>query len=186
MTCIVGLVHNGTVWMGTDSAGSDGVTYIVVKNKKVFRSNKMLLGFTSSWRMGQLLQTSLQVPRHQPKVDDFTYLTSTFIDVVLECFKDKTFAKVENNVVEGGTFLVGYRGHIYMVQDDFSIVESTLPYIACGSGQAHAQGALHALTKTNLSPKVKIIKALEAAAAFNCGVYPPFYVTSLPGQDRNE
>lgn len=185
MTCIVGLVHRGTVWMGADSASTDDSTYICVKNTKVYHSNKMIVGYTSSWRMGQLLQNSIQFPSHRPGMDDLAYITTVFLDAVLTCFKKKGFAKIENNEASGGTFLVGYRGHLYSVNDDFGVEAPIAPYASCGSGQYHANGAMHALTRTNLSPKVKILRALEASAAFNCGVRAPFHVISLSGRERN-
>lgn len=59
MTCIIGLENKGKVYMGADSASSNGYSINVSGNPKLFRSGPFLIGFTSSWRMGQLLQHQL-------------------------------------------------------------------------------------------------------------------------------
>jgi ATP-dependent protease HslVU (ClpYQ) peptidase subunit len=185
VTCIVGLVHQGTVWLGGDSAAVEGTDYTVRRDLKVFQKDQMLFGFTSSFRMGQLIQTSLVIPEHSINVDDFTYLTSTFMDAVLTCFQEKAFAKIDDNVATGGTFLIGYRGGLYEVNDDYQVGIPTLPYEACGCGAQYAKGALKILETVKLSPRSKVIKALEASAAFCCGVQPPYHCLSLAGEERN-
>ena len=55
MTCIVGLIDGRRVWMGGDSAGVSGLDITVRADAKVFRNGDFLIGFTSSFRMGQLL-----------------------------------------------------------------------------------------------------------------------------------
>jgi hypothetical protein len=171
--------------MGADSAGVGGRDYVIRKDPKVFIKNQMLFGFTTSFRMGQLIQNSLKIPEHSVNVDDFTYLTSTFIDAVLECFREKAFAKIENNTAHGGQFLLGYRGSIYEVETDFQVGIPSLPYEACGCGADYAKGAMHILLPTKMTPKDKIVKALETASAFSNGVFPPYRVLCLPGDKRN-
>ncbi len=54
MTAIVGLVHNATVYIGGDSAGVSGYSMTVRADSKVFTIGPYLMGFTTSFRMGQL------------------------------------------------------------------------------------------------------------------------------------
>ncbi len=61
MTCIVGLEHNNSVYIGGDSLGSTSGVTIVRQDKKVFHNGETLIGFTSSYRMGQLV-TRLKFP----------------------------------------------------------------------------------------------------------------------------
>ena len=51
MTCIVGLVENGVVYIGGDSSGVGGWNLMLRKDRKVFRVGEALLGFTSSFRL---------------------------------------------------------------------------------------------------------------------------------------
>jgi ATP-dependent protease HslVU (ClpYQ) peptidase subunit len=68
MTCIVGMVENGKVYIGGDSAGVSGFDYHIREDQKVFQNGDMIFGFTSSFRMGQLLQYSLKIPDHDPRI----------------------------------------------------------------------------------------------------------------------
>jgi hypothetical protein len=51
MTCIVGLVDGGRVWLGGDSAGVSGWDLTVRADRKVFRNGPYVMGFTTSFRM---------------------------------------------------------------------------------------------------------------------------------------
>ena len=63
MTCIVGLVHADGVTIGADSAGCDGAWGIVTRaDTKLFHNGPFLFGFTSSFRMGQLLRYAFKPP----------------------------------------------------------------------------------------------------------------------------
>ena len=47
MTCIVGLEHNGAVWIGGDSAGVDNSLGIQTRDdRKVFQIGEAVIGFT--------------------------------------------------------------------------------------------------------------------------------------------
>ena len=57
MTCIVGILEeNGDIYMGGDSAGASGNTLKIRADEKVFINENYIMGFTSSFRMGQLLR----------------------------------------------------------------------------------------------------------------------------------
>jgi hypothetical protein len=119
MTCIVGLVDKGKVYIGGDSAGVKGSDYRIREDEKVFRKENMVFGFTSSFRMGQILRYSFKIPGHESTKEDFDYLCTSFVDALIGCFKDKGYARTDNNVVSGGCFLVGYKGNLYQIHSDF-------------------------------------------------------------------
>lgn len=185
MTCVVGFVDRGRVWIGADSCGSGGTDYHIRKDTKVFRNNNMIFGFTTSFRMGQLIQNSLKIPPHPVGMGDFKYLTTLFIDSVLECFKGKGFAAIKENVVSGGDFLVGYRKTLYVVYSDFQVGISSGQCDSVGCGYAYALGAMKVMEKENILPQEKIIRALKVSTYFSNAVKPPFRVVSLGGSDRN-
>lgn len=94
MTCIVGLVDNGVVYMGADSLGSNYQSKTVRNDKKVFKlkdSDKAVVGFAGSYRIGQLLMYSsgLIDSRDEPNIDH-EYLVT------------KVIPKVSNVLVNGG------------------------------------------------------------------------------------
>lgn len=180
MTCIVGLEHDGRVSIGGDSAGVDGGLGIRIRvDEKVFINRQMIFGFTDSFRMGQLLRYSLSIPEQLPScTDDFKFMCTSFIDAVRTCLKNGGYARVKDGEDHGGTFLVGYRGKLYEVADDFQVGRSAQAFEACGCGVDFAMGAMFA-NGPGMPPEDRIKKALEAAAEFSAGVAPPFHVLTL-------
>jgi ATP-dependent protease HslVU (ClpYQ) peptidase subunit len=177
MTCIVGISHRGRVYMGGDSAAVQGWTRRKTALKKVFRRGPFLIGYTSSFRMGQLLEHHLDVPKQAAGQDDMAYMVTGFIESVRKLLKDKGFAKVESNSETGGQFLVGYRGQLYTVHRDFQVGHVADGMDAVGSGREYALGSLYALDK--LGPTTRIKRALAITAYFNAAVAPPFVVRSM-------
>ena len=181
MTCIVAAkAKDGSTVMGCDSAGSDGWALIVLKDPKIYRIGSMLVGFTSSFRMGQLLGHSLTLPEHHSDVPVERYMATAFMDAVRRCLKDGGYAKRENEVETGGTFLVAYKGRIFTVQDNFSIVESGRDYDACGSGYMLALGSLYA-TADMEDTRRRVEVALKSAEEFCASVRGPMRFEVLSG-----
>ena len=56
MTCIAGLIEDGNIWIGGDSAAVTHYRMMKRADTKVFINGPFLIGFTSSYRMGQILQ----------------------------------------------------------------------------------------------------------------------------------
>ena len=83
MTCIVGFVEKGIVYIGGDSAGVSGLDLRLREDEKVFLKNGMAFGFTSSFRMGQILRYCFTIPDQDPRKDDFSYLCTDFIDALI-------------------------------------------------------------------------------------------------------
>ena len=185
MTCIVGVIEDGDVWMGGDSATVAGYYLDRRADKKVFKNGPCLMGFTTSWRMGQLLRYSLKVPDQPNEMDEYEFMVTKFIDAVRKCLHEGGYAKKKDEVEEGGTFLVGYRGKLYQIQDDFQVGQSQAHFDSVGCGFQVAQGALYAIETQSswmkplaYSAEAKVTIALEAAERFSAGVRAPFDVIS--------
>ena len=176
MTCIVGYECDGKVFMGGDSASTGGTNQRISKSDKVFTRGKFLIGYTSSFRMGQVLRFQLNVPHQSEDQEDYEYMCTTFVNSVIQLFKSSHFIKDDAN--EGGTFLVGYKNKLYIVDNDFQVNISEDPFESCGSGSDIAMGAMKILHETcnGLSPAKKITMALEAASRYNAAVRPPFII----------
>jgi ATP-dependent protease HslVU (ClpYQ) peptidase subunit len=176
MTCIVALQHEGKVYIGGDSAGIDDNLSIVNRNdEKVFTTGEFAMGFTTSFRMGQILRYAFVPPEHPSKKDAMTYMVVDFIDAVRAVYKEKGYMgrESEGTAEEGGTFLVGYRNKLYHIDVDFQVAQLADGYSACGSGATVALGSLHS-TRDLKDPIARCEMALEAAAHFNAGVRAPF------------
>lgn len=178
MTCIVGLVENGVVYIGGDSAGTDGwLSQTIRADSKVFRNGDFLFGFSGSFRMGQLLRFSFKAPYHRPEVETYEYMCTSFVDEVRKTLRDGGFARNESGEERGGFFLVGYRGRLFKIEWDYQVGESVDGYASVGIGADLALGALFVTSGTE--PTQRITKALEASAYHNAGVRAPFVVLSV-------
>lgn len=177
--------------MGADSAGVGGYSRANRMDPKIYRVGSMLIGFTTSFRMGQLLGYSLTLPRHHADVLVENYMATSFINAVRDCLKAGGWAEKEKEQEKGGTFIVAYRSRIFEVQSDYQVGENAEPYSAVGCGSELALGSLHTssrlfpsgstMSSGDPSPRDRVQLALEAAAAFSAGVHPPFRFEELAG-----
>lgn len=175
MTVIVGLVENGTVYMGGDSAGVAGLSITVRSDEKVFNNGSFLIGITSSFRMRDILRYKFDPPKQTDKQDDLEYMVTDFIDAVRDAFGKNGFGSTqEKSPNSGGQFMVGYKGKLYVVHSDFQVGIPTLGYDSVGCGSDIALGAMHATTGKN--PEERVNSALSAAAEFSGGVCAPFVI----------
>lgn len=178
MTCIVGLVHGDRVYIGGDSAGVAGYSLTVRSDPKVFVNKGFAMGFTSSFRMGQLLRFKFTPPPVPEGKDPYAYMVDDFVEEVRKCLRAGGYLKKENDREEGGTFLVGWRGALYEIDSDMQVGISGEPFAAVGCGYDLAKGALAAIltTRKGSMPVVAIKHALEIAEAHSAGVRGPFTV----------
>jgi hypothetical protein len=174
VTCIVGIAENGRVYIGGDSAGVGGLDLTVRADEKVFKNGDFLFGFTSSFRMGQLLKYSLTPPLKAPDAPNHKYLCTSFVNAIRETLKSGGYATKKDESEHGGTFLVGYQGGLYQIESDYQVGIPADGFDACGCGDQIARGSL--FSTVGQDPKKRIITALEAAHRFSAGVRPPFLV----------
>lgn len=179
MTCIVGLVDEGKVYIGGDSAGVAGMDMTVRADEKVFKKGEFVMGFTTSFRMGQLLRFELDIPYHKPGLDTYEYMVTEFVEAVRQCLKDGGYSRSNNGEEAGGTFLIGYRGELFTIEDDYQVGRPAAQYDAVGCGFNIARGSLFSTGRlSGLSPHDRIRDALYAAEQFSAGVRQPFLILS--------
>lgn len=173
MTCIIGYATEAHVYIGADSAAVNGWTVRPTNMPKVFRLDPFLIGYTTSFRMGQILQHHLSVAPQEDE-SDVRYMVVTFAESVRACLKEYGYAVINDNQERGGQFLVGYKGHLYCIESDYQVGEAAEGFDACGSGTDFALGAMQALE--HLPPRERIRTALEISAQFCGSVLAPFRV----------
>lgn len=176
MTCIIGIALKGKVVIGGDSAGVSGSSLELRKDPKVFKVGECIIGFTTSFRMGQLLRFGFTLPKQKEKQDDFEYICTDFIDDVRARLKFGGYSKKKDEVEFGGTFIVGYRGMIYKVSDDFQAGIPLSNFTACGCGEEIAFGAVAALIDSGMTLKEITLKALGIVERYSAGVRSPFVI----------
>lgn len=184
MTCIVGFIENGVTYIGSDSLGSNGYSGKVYKGGKVFHidnKNDIISGYTSSYRMGQLLKHSSGLFDKLSLIENSVnerYMVNNFIPRIQDLFKSGGYQTDKSGQKGGGVFLLGFKDRLYKIQEDYSVLETDDEYDACGSGEDFALGALSAIKDLKLNPKERMRIALNAASKFSVGVSPPFYMVN--------
>lgn len=186
MTCIVAIKHNDKIYMGGDSLGSTSTFSKTVRlDEKVFINGEMILGFTSSFRMGQILQYVMEAPERPEGISDMKYLVAYWIPALIDTFADAGYRGEKGDYDHeetriGGEFLLGYRGTLYCIEGDFQVGIPEEQYAAIGCGQDLALGAIYAAKQSGAKDPTKIITvALEAAEKYSAGVQRPFKLLSI-------
>ena len=180
MTAIAGFVHDGHVWIGGDSAGVAGWDLTLRADQKVFRNGEFLIGFSGSFRSGQLLRYSFKPPTHKENQDIYEFMVVDFVDAMRACLKAGGLAKRENEVetTDNGWALIGYRGRLFCMCPDYQIGEALDPFDAIGCGSLICRGAMYAEADETI-PEDRVLTALKAAEHMNAGVRGPFHIEKL-------
>lgn len=146
MTCILAKIQDGKVHMLGDKMGSNGHTKSVYPLiNKVFKVDDFVIGYTSSFRMGQILQYSWNPPSKMEKDSDDTYLFKHVITSIKIAFDNNCYGKKDKVEFEGGTFLLGWHGRLFEMQNNLSLLEYDKT-AAVGCGQYFAQASMNTLT----------------------------------------
>ncbi len=190
MTCIAALTDGKIVWIGGDSAGVAGLSLEVRDDEKVFTRKdengiSWAFGFTSSFRMGQLIRYELKLPETTKnfEADPLRFMVAKFIPALRKCLADGGWQTKRDNHEIGGKFIVGILGHIFTVDSDHQVGVPHHNFTAAGCGEDLALGSLYATRPEimNMSPQDRILTALEAAEWFSAGVRRPFHVVHTTG-----
>ena len=179
MTCIAAVREGKRIVMGGDAAGVAGYSLYNRADNKVFIKQNMIFGFTSSFRMGNLLRWQLEIPKHPLGMSVLEYMNVPFIESVRGLLKEKGFSTTKDNQEEGGTFLVGYKGKLFRVEDDFQVALHRDKFLACGCGESFALATLYTLRDKKIPAKQKITQALVTAEYFSAAVRKPFVILEL-------
>lgn len=172
MTCVVGMVENGDVHIGADSRGSAGHTYMTRKDSKVFIVEDFIFGFTSSFRMGQIIKYHFNPPPRTENQSIDNYIHTTVLEHIIKILTNKGYNRISNNSIEGGVFLMGYKGNLYEIEEDFQIGQTYSSYSAVGCGEDFAKSCLWTIDNLGfpLSITDKIKMAIKCAAEHSSGV----------------
>jgi ATP-dependent protease HslVU (ClpYQ) peptidase subunit len=104
-------------------------------------------------------------------------MVNAFVEATRECLKTGGAATREKEAEQGGTFLVGVRGRLFIVESDYQVVEPVAPFAAIGSGAPYALGSL---ATSRGAPAARVKQALTVAERFCAAVRAPFPVLVAP------
>ncbi|MEX0918262.1 MAG: hypothetical protein WDZ93_03860 [Candidatus Paceibacterota bacterium] len=172
MTVVAALVHEGKVWMGSDSL------YVHSNGTKHFFS-KIWLDETSTWVFGiagslsyrQAVQYA-ELPKSPADTEPYEYLVRTWMPALREKLTArKELFDSDWDVRGGGQILLGSQGKLFKVVG-FAVVPIEEPFFAIGSGEGAAYGVLHFChnSKSSIGPKGRLRHAITAAADHYEGV----------------
>lgn len=178
MTCVVGLKTEQGIYIGGDSAVSTGDNLVqIMADPKVWSKGQFIFGYAGTLRAGQIIKYNLKIPPVNNR-EPIEYMVTAFVDSMRKTLKKAGAAKEEHKEEEHpNQFLVGFRGHLYELDESYGVCEVADEFVAIGSGTEYALGSLH--TTKGLEPDYRILKALEASAHFNNWVCPPFHTVKL-------
>lgn len=180
MTAIVGVKHKGRVWLGCDSQmtyndNSDKIS--AVKGAKLFQTKHLLIAGCGSPRALQILKNDLCPPVYD-EGDDYEAYMYSLSNLFRDILRSQDFVRASKGIVTSeASFLVAWSDRLFGVSGDgsFAYIETLSEYAAEGSGRSIALGSLYT-TQGLDNPKKRIITALEAAAAHQSYVGPPFQI----------
>lgn len=184
MTCIAAVKHDNRIFIGGDSAGVAGYSLSIRSDTKVFSKldadkNTWVFGFTSSFRMGQLLHYNLSLPPVTQDTNDLhKFMVTKFVPALQGCLSSGGYQENDKGKLSGGTFIVGVRSELFIIEGDYQVALPENPYAAVGSGAQAALGSLFTTQQQKHKPKQRILLALSAAEHCNAGVHAPFSVIS--------
>lgn len=180
MTCIVGLIDDGNIYMGGDSAWVDGYELNLLRENKVFINSGYIFGMAGSPRVAQVVHYAFKPPSFV-KGDLHRFMVVDFADALRECLTNKgAMEKKDNLESHNGWFLVGYCGQLFHVEPSMQVTALSDLYDAEGCGKDMALGSLYSTQEEKPQKRIKI--ALEAAERYSAGVRSPFIIKVLKGE----
>lgn len=173
MSLLVGLEHDGHIYMGSDSQSTIGSHIRMLPHGKIFKKPGYIIGYTGSMRTAQLI-IEMDFPKK------IKYLPDT-IRVILEEHGAVSSVKDDDDVGEfpimQSNLLVGHKGKLYEIGLDFALIQRIEPFHALGDAREYAFGVLHATE--GMSPRKRITMALECGAKYCNSVGGKLYIERM-------
>lgn len=198
MTCIVTYKDNdGRIFMAGDRMGGNTARYETsqIANPKVFyksltidqgshgsRVGKMMIGYTSSFRLGQLLEYKFKAPKYDCGDSPISYMIEKFVPKVIDLYDENYYGKKSDaEKMNGGIILVAFKQKMFKIQNDFAVLEFTDNFMSCGCGSDYALAAMHIMHEDgNWGGESTVRRAILTAAKFSAYVDDTVDVLSLP------
>jgi len=185
MTCVVGVIGDDAVYLGADSAVSEGYQVQTLIDKKVFQKGPYGIGFAGSLRVGQLIKYRMRTPTLEKKKatkDPVRTLAINFVDAMRKCLKDGGAARETDHKEEEqeNSFIVTYQNRLFIIDEAYAVCEVHGSYTSIGSGTEYALGSLYSTENSGMNPEERVKMALKAAEAFCGTVQGPFDIIKIP------
>jgi len=164
MTTVVGLCRGGKVWIAADNQVNFGSLRIEVPGQKVFKFADLIFGVSGDSYNQQVLLTHAGTVKRLPEMTDYRYIVAA-VDTwreALNMVEASTTDEGKRYISSGA--LIGYKGNLYILCSDFSVIPIDRGYHAIGSGGEVALGALEALRSMTTKPENLLSQVIGIAA----------------------
>lgn len=186
MTAIVAVQSGSRVVIGADSLGTDSAfDKELRRDEKIFRAgpdNEYLIGYSTSYRGGQILRYHVRWPKF-PEVDShekaLEFFVTEIIPAVQNAIEKHWLNRKDDDCID---FIVASGRWFVRITNDMQVAQ-LYTYAAIGSGAPFALGALTILLTDPVAYQVggiewAVRKALEASEKHNASVAGPFVILS--------
>jgi len=188
LTCIVAIKdHKGHSIIASDSGAFTESSRLLTTTLKIGNFGKIIFGTAGSIRVINILKHYLNDPKLIKKTktqDAETFIVKHFVPVLKQALTEAG-ASYEND--GGHTFeneiVLVVDNKIFVIQNDYSVLEPREDFFSSGSASYAASGALYTLN--NLDPKheaytieQKALMALSAAVGLHNTAAAPFFMIS--------
>jgi ATP-dependent protease HslVU (ClpYQ) peptidase subunit len=179
MSVIVGIVRSGVIHMGADSYVGSGWDCGLMSTPKIFELGEMVIGFSGDVSVLNAIRYRLKVPEHGEEETDEAFLAVKVADALRGAIGEAGRLMKKDDVESTrASMLIGYRGNLYRIGSEFSVLRRAQEYEAVGAGEDYALGALFAGKKNRDGVKKILTTALMAASQHSAVVSPPFVFIS--------
>jgi hypothetical protein len=157
VTCIVGLVHDNTIYMGGDRSASDDSSIVSMIKPKVCIRDEWIYGYAGTIGIGQLINY-IDLPSPEGDIEKLIRLD------ICESLKTMIDSHARDTENEDTGFLIGAKGRLFEFNvGDWGVLE--VDQSSIGSGNQIAFGSLY--TSIDNNPIDRIGMAVGAAITYS-------------------
>lgn len=160
MTCIAMIETEERLTFAADTFFSNNWVGAAYDRSKLVENAGLMIGGSGSARVLDVMEYAVEVPPHHPNtLSDRGYLVGKVVPAIIEALEDgKCLRQDDGHASLSGSYLIGYRGRGYELQDDLSVLRprpiltgTGIRIGASGSGGEHAYSYL--VNQLRVSPE---------------------------------
>lgn len=173
MTTLAAIEGNGWAVFASDSQSSDDSGFVaMMPGGKAFDNQGIIIAGAGQVRGINILEHAFVAPTVNMKFPD-KYITNTFIPAMRKSFQDAgyEYRREDTSVENDNVWLIGVKGKIYRIEEDYSWERNDNGLYVAGSGERFALGALEAMkaykARNITEAKMYLKKAIQIAAKYD-------------------
>jgi ATP-dependent protease HslVU (ClpYQ) peptidase subunit len=167
MTCIAGLVKDGSVYLAGERGASEGSYIVAIDRPKIWKNGPYIFGYAGTFE-GQHIQHNFVPPAPDGNVDKFMH--GKFLKALKEFYSEWDIVTGKESEL---SLLIGVKGKLYEHEaEGLTLISYSREFAAIGSGADYAMGSLHA-TQNQKDPKRRLSLAIGAACEYSTSCIGP-------------